>query len=101
LAHTNTREAEGSNPFGFFIVLKRSDVMAQPEHPDHPHEGGPPGRNPERIPPGQQDKPEKPDEETEPEPPPPDPDAPHPEHPIVYPPEVEHHEGDEPDKEPV
>jgi hypothetical protein len=78
--------------------------MAQPEHPEHPHEGGPPGRNPDFIPPGQRDKPdkpEKPDEETEPEVPP-DPDAPHPDQTLPGDlPHIEHHEGDEPDKAPA
>jgi hypothetical protein len=67
--------------------------MAQPEHPH----GGPPGQtgeHPQGGPPGQEGKPDKPDEETEPEVPP-DPNAPHPEHPIVYPPEVEHHGEDD------
>lgn len=72
--------------------------MAQPEHP---HEGGPPGQRPHEEeghplggPPGQEDKP--PEEETDE-----DLEA---THPIVIPedePQVEHHEGDEPDKAPA
>jgi hypothetical protein len=66
---------------------------------EHPH-GAPPGQSGETPahgapPPGQVDKPDKPDEET-------DEDL-EPTHPIVDPdaPYVEHHEGDEPDKAPA
>jgi hypothetical protein len=53
------------------------------DKPEHPHEGGPPGQNPDFVPPGhggtppgQTDKPDEEDEE-------------HPAHPIVIPEEPE------------
>ena len=64
------------------------ETEKQPEDkPDHPHEGGPPGQNPDFVPPGQggtppgQDKPDKPEEPDEGE-------APHPEHPIADPDDI-------------